>query len=109
MTESDPAASGKSSAHQAIAEQARRVQSLQLSAYSTSDPSANPDLLDELATAERKLRELQELDANGADAKTDTPGKAKEREGRFLGANTTGLVVTVTRRMDPLPTGSTLR
>jgi hypothetical protein len=74
---------------------------LRLAAYSQPDPAANPDLLRQLAEAEQAVRA-------GATPSPSVPPTAPAQpapHGRMLGAETTGLRVTPTVNMHPLPTG----
>jgi hypothetical protein len=84
--------------------QQNRVNGLQRAVYSQPDPSARPDLLRQLAEAQAKLQELeQQATAKAASAAPETPQPATH--GRFLGPETTGLSVTSSVTMQPLPTG----
>jgi hypothetical protein len=73
---------------------------LRRAVYSQPDPGANPDLLRQLAEAELALRVAQ---PPAASAPPGAPTAAPH--GRLLGPETTGLRVTPTVNMHPLPTG----
>jgi hypothetical protein len=80
-----------------------RVRGLQAAVYSQPDPSANPDLYRQLAQEEKELHALDQQLAAALAAESQEPAAAPR--GRLLGPETTGLRVTPTVNMHPLPTG----
>jgi len=76
------------------------VQRLRGAVYAQPDPTANPDLLAELAQAEPALRDA-EVGARSAPADAPAPTAPA---GRLLGANSTQLKVEPTLNMHPVPT-----
>ncbi|HKI35627.1 MAG TPA: hypothetical protein VKA46_27470 [Gemmataceae bacterium] len=81
-------------------QQERQVQALRAAVFSLPDPSANPDILRQLAAAEQALRSAQQpAPPAPAGAPTTAP------HGRLLGPETTGLRVAPTVHMHSLPTG----
>jgi hypothetical protein len=84
-----------------LAEQRRVVTRLRRAVYSRPDPADDPDQLKRLAKAEADLHTLeQQAPALPAPAPAEpTP------HGRLLGPETTGLKVTTTVRLQPIPTG----
>jgi len=98
---------------QAVDEQSRLVQGLQMGVFSQADPAGNEDLFEKLAMAEAKLAELRQqalaAKAQQKQESQETPttrGSGSERPGRFLGETTTGLRVNAKLQIDPLPTGA---
>jgi hypothetical protein len=94
---SDPDGGFLRSQHQ---QQERQLQALRAAVFFLPDPSSNPDLLRQLADAEKALRSPK---PPSPPAPADTPSTAPI--GRLLGPETTGLRVTPTVNMHPLPTG----
>jgi hypothetical protein len=74
---------------------------LRHAAYSQLDPAANPDLLRQLAEAEQAVRAGPTPSPSASPAAPAQPAL----DGRLLGPETTGLRVTPTVNMHPLPTG----
>jgi len=106
---------------QELAEQARRVQGLQMAVFSQTDPAGDETLFAQLAVAEAKLSELRQLEQAAAQARIvlETPAATDQflgggekvmrgvaPRGRFLGERTTGLRANVKLQIDPLPTGA---
>jgi hypothetical protein len=76
----------------------QRVQRLRASVYAQADPTGNPELLAELAQAEKQLREMPPVVTASTSTDPVTP------KGRFLGPETTGLKVETVLAMNPIPT-----
>ncbi len=85
-------------------QQSRLVRGLQTTVYAQADPSADADLYQQMTQEEAKLHDLeQRVVATSAALVKDTAPRSSHD--RFLGPNTTGLHVTTTLKMQPLPTG----
>ena len=102
-------ASDSEKLQQQVAQQSRRVQGLQMAVFSRVDPAGNEQLLARLVEAEAELAKLQrKLKAEREQhdqCEQATPSVASSR-GRFLGEETTGLLVDAQVQIDPLPTGA---
>ena len=88
----------------ALRRQQRRVQTLQTAVYSRADPALSPDLLRQLGEAQELLRKMDQ-EATAPATGTVVAVAEPVAFGRFLGPETTGLRVTSTVNMQPLPTG----
>lgn len=88
-----------------LQEQEAQVQSLRAVVFSQADPSTNPDLLRQLVEAEKELLAAKQPPPDAP--LSDPPAAAAPAvpQGRLLGPETTGLRVTPTVNMHPLPTG----
>ena len=77
----------------------KRVQRLRAAIYARTDPTADPELLEELAQAEKQLRE-----ANTPVAAPEATSPPPVTPGRMLGPESTGLKVEPVLTMNPIPT-----
>ncbi len=88
-----------------IEEQARLVRGLMAAICDLNNAAADESLPKELAAANQALRVLQRRrDAECAEAEKAQAGPRKSM-GALLGAETTGLRVVTTIRLQPIPTG----
>jgi hypothetical protein len=83
-----------------LQQQYRLVRGLQATVYAQADPSANADLFQRLTQEEARLHDLEQQSVAPAQGTAAEPSVD-----RFLGPDTTGLRVTPTLNMQPLPTG----
>ena len=89
------------SAH--LQDQYRLVRGLHAIVYASADPTADAELYERVLQEEAALRDLELQHAAGNSV---PPVKPPDLSGaRFLGPDTTGLRVTPTLNMQPLPTG----